>query len=173
MLLEVPFIQQFILFLGHPVLSLTLVLFALLLGTAAGSRRSQRWNVSALPARVFAAACGIVLLALLYRALLPGLFALLLGQPVVVRGAATVVLLLPLGMLLGMPFPSGIRWAERDGSDQVPWLWGINGFASVLGSVLAMALAWKSGFSAALLAGMGSYALVALLAGMAHLTRKA
>ena len=76
MLLEVPFIQQFILFLGHPVLSLTLVLFALLLGTAAGSRRSQRWNVSALPARVFAAACGIVLLALLYRALLPGLFAL-------------------------------------------------------------------------------------------------
>lgn len=173
MLLEVPFIQQFILFLGHPVLSLTLVLFALLLGTAAGSRRSQRWAVSALPARVFAAATGIVILVLLYRAVLPGVFALLLGQPVVVRGAATVALLLPLGMLLGMPFPSGIRWFERDGSDQVPWLWGINGFASVLGSVLAMVLAWKSGFSAALLAGMGSYVLVAILAGMAHLTRKA
>ena len=49
MLLEVPLIQQFVLFLEHPVRSMTLVLFALLLGTAAGSRLSQRWPVLSLP----------------------------------------------------------------------------------------------------------------------------
>ena len=173
MLLEVPFIQQFILFLGHPVLSLTLVLFALLLGTAAGSRRSQRWAVSALPARVSPRPLESCILVLLYRAVLPGVFALLLGQPVVVRGAATVALLLPLGMLLGMPFPSGIRWFERDGLGPGAVAMGDQRLRFGAGPVLAMVLAWKSGFSAALLAGMGSYALVALLAGMAHLTRKA
>ena len=164
MLLEIPLIQQFILFLGHPVRSLALVLFALLVGTAIGSRWSQRWPVAALPARVMAAAGAAAVLALLYRAVLPSVFAGLLGLDLAMRSAVSVFLLLPLGLVLGMPFPSGIRWMEREGNAQVPWLWGMNGLASVLGSVLAMALAWKVGFSAALLAGTGAYVLAALLA---------
>lgn len=164
MLLEVPLIQQFVLFLEHPVRSMTLVLFALLLGTAAGSRLSQRWPVLSLPKRVAGAAGLAVLLAVAYRAALPALFAALLPSALLVREVVTLLLFLPLGVLLGIPFPSGIRWAEREDPEQVPWLWGMNGLASVLGSVLAMVLAWHFGFSAALLTGAGAYLVAATLA---------
>ncbi|MBI3947738.1 MAG: hypothetical protein HY321_17595 [Armatimonadetes bacterium] len=164
MLLEVPLIQQFILFLEHPVRSMSLVLFALLLGTAAGSRCSQRWPAASLPARVAIAALAAVLLALLYRAALPGFCQALLRESLLLREVATLLLCLPLGFALGVPFPSGIRWAERDDVAQVPWLWGMNGLASVLGSALAMVLAWRTGFSAALLAGAAAYTLAAALA---------
>lgn len=171
MLLEVPLMQQFILFLGHPIRAVALVLFALLLGTAAGSRTSQRWRVASLPARVAVAALLAAGLALVYRAGLPAVFHAWLGWTLAGRMAVSVALLLPLGFLLGVPFPSGIRWAERDDPDAVPWLWGMNGLASVLGSVLSMALAWKIGYSAALLAGAGAYVLAASVAAGAKLVR--
>ncbi|MDH7571754.1 MAG: hypothetical protein QHJ73_19410, partial [Armatimonadota bacterium] len=164
MLLEVPLIQQFVLFLEHPVRSMALVLFALLLGTAAGSRWSQRRPLFALPGAVAAAAFSAALLALLYRGGLPKVFGALLLQHLVVRELVTFLLCLPLGFALGIPFPSGIRWTQRDDPGQVPWLWGINGLASVLGSALAMTLAWLWGFSAALLAGACCYLLTGALA---------
>jgi hypothetical protein len=80
-----------------------------------------------------------------------------------VRLMVTVVALLPLGFLMGMPFPSGLRIAHRADPEGVAAFWGANAIASVLGSVLAMTLAISVGFSAALLLGAALYGLAAVM----------
>ncbi|HEX3054192.1 MAG TPA: hypothetical protein VHP83_26290, partial [Aggregatilineaceae bacterium] len=83
-----------------------------------------------------------------------------LGARLLVTGGA----LLPLGFLMGMPFPSGLRIANQADPRGVAAFWGANAVTSVLGSAAAMALAVAVGFSAALWVGAGLYAAAALAA---------
>jgi hypothetical protein len=163
MLLEIPLIQQFILFLGHPALSLVVVLFSLLLGTAAGSAWTQRWGVERLRGRVAVGAVWVVVFSLgIYAAVTP-LQGALAGTPLGLRAVATGVPIWLLGVGLGMPFPTGLRLVRLRDPAYVPWAWGINGLMSVCGSVLAVSLALLSGFHAAFTAGAVTYAAVAAL----------
>jgi hypothetical protein len=77
-----------------------------------------------------------------------------------------VLALAPLGLALGMPMPTGIRLLDARAPALIPWAWGVNGAASVLGSVGAMALAMVVGFDHALLVGAGLY-----LAGLVFVSR--
>jgi hypothetical protein len=79
---------------------------------------------------------------------------------------ATVIVLAPLGLVMGMFFPLGIRRAEEVHEDLVPWAWGINGCASVTGSVLAVVLAMSYGFAQVWMMSVAIYAggVAALLA---------
>lgn len=150
---EIPLIQRFILFLGQPAYALAAVLFTLLLFSGLGSRIAHR-----VPQRLALALVAVMALVLPW--LLPGLFALSLGLPFGLRLAETVVVLAPLGLLMGMPFPLGIHWLERAGPPDaglVAWAWGVNGAASVVSSVLAALLALSFGFSAVLAAGALCY----------------
>ena len=79
------------------------------------------------------------------------------------RLVVAVLLLAVLGFLMGIPFPVGIRWAGRRQSSVVPWLWGINGVTSVLGSALATALAIHVGFRLTLIVSAVVYSTAALL----------
>jgi hypothetical protein len=79
------------------------------------------------------------------------------------RIAVTVLVLAPLGLALGMPMPTAIRMLASEAPGIIPWGWGVNGAASVMGSVGALALALLTGFNAALLAGAGLYVGAALL----------
>lgn len=164
---EIGLMQRFILFLGHPTYALSVVLFALLTFSGIGSylsgrlvppgadpRRGQRVVIPALAA-----------LALLYMVALPPLFRLGLGWALPVRIALGVLLLAPLGILMGMPFPLGIRLVTRTNEKLVPWAWGVNGCASVLGSILSVMLAQSLGFTAVLGIALGVY-LTALLAAL-------
>jgi hypothetical protein len=69
-----------------------------------------------------------------------------------------VALLAPLGLVLGMFFPLGIRQAERIHEDLIPWAWGINGCASVTGGVLTVVLAITLGFTSVWVISLGIYA---------------
>jgi len=80
------------------------------------------------------------------------------------RIALSVFLLAPLGLLMGMPFPLGIRWLSARNPAIVAWMWGINGTASVLGSVLSVILALNLGFRITLLVGAGCYLVAATIA---------
>jgi len=51
---------------------------------------------------------------------------------------------------MGMPFPTALRWTGARQPGVVPWLWGINGLMSVLGSAVAIALAIHVGFQVTL-----------------------
>lgn len=156
MLIEVSLIQKFILFLGHPTTAISLILFTLLLSSGIGSLYSKRWRRGSLrPA--FKASLIVGILVTLYVPILPPLFDLFLSYNPTVRFFISVMLLFPLGFFMGIPFPSGIRALEKTFQEDIPWMWGLNGAYSLLGSILAIAMAMSIGFNATFLFGGVSY----------------
>jgi spermidine synthase len=162
MLIEIGLMQRFVLFLGHPVYALTVVLFTLLIGGAAGSRLSRRINADSRRTLMFALPV-IAVMAVSYAYLLPHAFSSWLGFARPLRIALSVSLLLPLGIGLGMPLPAGIASMGQRRPEHLAWAWAINGATSVLGSVLAMLLALIIGFRFVVLAGAGCYVVAIVL----------
>jgi hypothetical protein len=172
-LVEIAFIQRFVLYLGHPVYALTVVVFLLLLSSGAGSMVSKWWlpetNRLWLPLLLIAAAL------LLYVGVLPGLLERLVGLPFIVKLLVSAGLLIPLGFAMGMPFPTGLRAlaggspgespvppADDISGNLVEWAWAMNAASSVLGSVLAIIIAIQFGLNVTLGSGAAAY-LVALV----------
>lgn len=158
LLVEIPLLQRFILYLGNTAYAVTTVLFSLLLFSGVGSRLSPRISPRA-------ALGALVILVLVTPALLPRLFAWTLGLPLAARLAVTTLVLSPLGFLMGVPFPAGIRTltpapaqAEAAPRSDIPWIWAVNGAASVIAPILAALLALTFGFSAVLWIGAACYA---------------
>jgi hypothetical protein len=134
--LEISFIQRFVLYLGYPTYALSVVLFSLLSFTGIGSSLSERVTVPehALPRLWMALAA----LAVGYLVGLPLLFGATLGAALAIRIVISIALLAPLGIVLGMFFPLGIRMVTDVNRQFVPWAWGINGCATVVGTILAV-----------------------------------
>lgn len=161
---EIALIQTFILFLGHPTYGITIVVFALLVGSGLGSAWSGRLGAPGRTIVPLTAALGL-LLALLHLLGLPPMLALAQGFSREARGLISVVLLLPLGFLMGIPFPSGVRAAGAAAASAQPWFWSANAAGSVLGSTLAIVVAITAGIPTAGALGGVCY----LLAGAAAL----
>jgi hypothetical protein len=147
MLAEVSLIQRFILLLGQPVLALVVVLTSLLVGAGLGSMAGAH-IVNGQPVRLLGVGAVIAVLLTADLALLPGVVGALVPLDLALRIVATIAILLPLGFVLGIPFPSGIALARRDGAPRdVALLWAVNAATSVLGSTLAVATAIAAGFA--------------------------
>jgi hypothetical protein len=157
---EITIIQQTRLFLGHPTLAVTTVLAVLLIGGGIGSGLSGRWFTST-PAWP---ATGVVLLLLAWIPAWPLLSQHFQAFPPLLRVLVVVIALLPLALLMGMPFPLGLRTVGQAGDQHVALAWAVNGIMTVVGSVGAVTLAIVAGFSRVLLAGALAYALAAVLA---------
>ena len=173
-LVEITFIQRFVLFLGHPTYALTVVVFLLLLSSGAGSFLYQRWlpHISQFRWPFFA----ILVLLLIYALLLPSLLSSLVGQDFTLKLAISAALLVPLGFAMGVPFPAGLRalsatrvvgspFPESVADSSVEWAWAMNASASVLGSALAMVIAVRFGLNVTLACGALAYGLATILAG--------
>lgn len=158
MLLEMPWLQRFVLFLGHPSHAAATVLGALLAGTGIGAMGSARVGLPRLQRH------GLLLpLALLAAHLAqPAVFAATLGAPLAARLCVAVLLLLPVGCALGLLFPLGM---VRFGDAAKPWFWAVNGAAGVFASVGSLLLAMQFGFTAVGAAGIACYVLAVLLLG--------
>jgi predicted membrane-bound spermidine synthase len=163
MLVEISQMQRLTIFLGHPIYALTVVLFSLLLFSGLGSFATQGVRDEALPqasVRRFA-----LLLATLaaFGLLTPLVTSALSAEATPVRVLTSVALLAPIGFVMGMPLPMGMRIASRDPDARAmaPWLWGINGSTSVIASVLAVVVAMSAGITAAFWTGLACYALAA------------
>jgi hypothetical protein len=164
-LVEIAFIQRFVLFLGHPTYALTVVIFLLMLSSGAGSLFSRRClprsEMGWIPLLL------VVAVLLLYLFVLPMQLAAWVGLDFGYRLLISGVLLVPLGFLMGMPFPTGLRaLAASPASDfaapaenAVEWAWAMNAAASVLGSVLAMVIAIQFGLTVTLACGAAAYVL--------------
>ena len=146
MFLEISYIQRFILFLGYPTYSLTVILFSLLTFSGIGSYLSGKLPFSARRLMTIALAL-LSVVALGYIILLPQVFNHYLSAPIQVRIAISILLLFPLGLLLGIFFPAGIKIISIENPRFIPWAWGINGCASVIGTVLSIIIAMTYGFS--------------------------
>jgi hypothetical protein len=181
-LVEIAFIQRFVLFLGHPVYALTVVVFLLLLSSGLGSMVSRWW----LPQtrRIWLILLVIAAALLAYVALLPGLLNRLVGLPFPAKLLVSAAILIPLGFAMGMPFPTGLRAVAGGSANKIPippengtvedlmaenpaagnlveWAWAMNAGSSVLGSVVAIIIAIQFGLNATLTCGAAAY-LVAL-----------
>ncbi|MDT8441773.1 MAG: hypothetical protein RQ723_08930 [Desulfuromonadales bacterium] len=161
MFIEIGLLRRFILFLGPPIYSLAVILCSLLVFSGIGALLSGRCPREKIDRRLPQVLLALVLLSLLYVYGLPALLQPWLGMPVAVRCLIAGLLLAPLGLLMGMPLPLGMRLFHRD-SQAVPWSWGVNSATSVLGAILAVVVAMNAGFTATLLAGAAIY-LLALL----------
>ncbi|MFN7918868.1 MAG: hypothetical protein U0Q16_02155 [Bryobacteraceae bacterium] len=153
-LIEVALIQRFVLFLGHPVYALTVVIFGMLVASGVGSYLSRRVRVTPV------AVTGLVFL--LSLALAPFLAAAV-GWPLPLKIALTVAIVAPVAFLMGLPFPTGLRILESWHPPAVRWAWSLNAASSVLGSALAMFLSIYFGLTKTLWIGGLAYALAALL----------
>ncbi len=165
MLIEVAMLQRFVLLLGHPVYSLTVTLFSMLLGTGIGSLLGRRANEGALPTVAAGACAGAMLMALLAAHLYPSVIAVAIAAPRALRILLAIALILPAGVVMGLPLPAGMRLLAAHRGVLVPWAWGINGALSVVGATLAVFIAMNWGFSATLLTGAGVYGAAAVLVG--------
>jgi hypothetical protein len=166
-LVEIAFIQRFVLFLGHPTYALTVVVFLLLLSSGGGSLASRRWlgqsGSALLPLTIIATAL------LLYVFILPKVLNALVGIAFLAKLLVSAMLLVPLGFAMGMPFPTGLRalsvvptdtsepQRNNSGENSVEWAWALNAASSVLGSVLAMVIAIQFGLNITLACGAGAY----------------
>lgn len=148
---EIPLLQRFILFLGHPAYAMATVLFALLLFSGLGSLLSRR-----VPLRLVLSLLPLLVVA--YALGLSALFGATLAAPLWGRLLVAVVALAPPGLLMGMPFPKGLALLERGSPTLIAWAWGVNGAVSVVASILAALLALSFGFLAVLAVGAGCYA---------------
>lgn len=156
--IEIAFIQKFTLFLSHPLYAVAVVLAGFLVFAGLGSRLSRGWTARAVVTRVVA---GIAVLALVWLAVLPPLFAALMAWPDPARIAVALALIAPLAVLMGMPFPLGLDRVAARAPGWIPWAWGVNGCASVVGAVLATVLAIHFGFVVVVLVALGLYGLAA------------
>jgi spermidine synthase len=169
-LVEIAFIQRFVLFLGNPTYALTVVIFLMLLSSGIGSLLSRRWFRQ--PTRVVWAMAVIVLALLICVFVLPRVLEMLVGLPFVMKLVISAAVLVPLGLAMGMPFPSGLRalssHVDSDlmssiDSGAVEWAWAMNAASSVLGSVLAMVIAIQFGLNVTLACAAAVYLLAMLL----------
>jgi len=164
-LVEIGQIQRLTLFLGHPVYSLVIVLFSLLLATGIGSSLSSKWigDDEKSGNRAFIAITVLFIISLLAVWVLPLITSMLYGSALTPRIVISIVLMFIMGIPMGAAFPTGLRLASVEVERATPWLWAINGALSVVGSVLAMILSIGYGITATCLVGALCYLLAVVV----------
>ncbi len=161
-LIEIVLIQKLSLFLGQPMYTFSVVLASLLMFTGVGSYLANRIrdvSYATLSYWLLAVVCGIVFT----LAITPPVLSLALGFILPLRVAIAVLLITPLGILLGVPFSTGLRMVNNEAALLVPWAWAVNGFFTVIGSVVAIILGMILGLTAVFIIAAGCY-LVASIA---------
>lgn len=156
--IEIPLIQMGILLMEHPVYAFALVVITLLIFSSVGSMISRQ---AYLPKKV--SMMLVFALALFTPILVKSIQDNLLGWPILPRALIFVLSMVPLGICMGMPFPFGLEWLESSERSLIPWAWTVNGFASVIASVLAALLVLNYGFSFVLILGAASYGIAVLV----------
>jgi hypothetical protein len=163
MAIEMALIQKFGLLLGHPNLALSVVLASLLLSTGVGSLLSEH-ALRALGGSLRFVSYALCFLLLAELALVFPRLGGWVALPLAARVGLVTALVAPIGLLLGVFFPTGLERLKRSSPELVPWAWGLNGMASVVAPILAVAVSMTAGIAALFLASLPVYLLAGLTA---------
>ena len=167
MMFEVGAMQVLNVFIGDPAYSLALVLAGLLVASGIGAgisgRLSNRPAVRVISSTTVIIASAIIVWLTWTHVAHPGM----MQVPLVARAAITLVGLLPVGILLGVPFPTAVKEVEKLNPNFIAWAWGVNGVTSVLASILAIVVAMQVGFTAVVCIAAAIY-LLAMVAYRSH-----
>jgi hypothetical protein len=157
MLVEIPLLQKGSLYLGHPTYSLTIVLFSMLVFSGLGSYWSAKISISNLPHVL----PWLLLITAFLVGLSTGCLEWIVPKTIGFSLSAKIAIMLLftglMGFFMGTAFPSGVRLLSRSHASSVPWIWALNGGASVLGSIFAMAIAMSYGYRLTLMLGVLTY----------------
>ena len=155
---EIVLLQRLTLYLGQPTLALALGVAGLLAGAAMGSAAIHR-----LPGGLRGAALGSTVALAAVLVILPGAADATLAAPLLVRGLIAVLFAIALGLPLGSAFPRVLKAAGAHDRNLLGWAWGVNGVASVIGSILAAGLALETGFTGLAWLAIGCYVIATVL----------
>jgi hypothetical protein len=157
--IEITLIDKVAFYLNDRTSSFALVLTGMLICSGLGSLLSGRFARS--PRSGVALACGIAMLWCAMTAFgLQSLMVETIAWPWAAKAGAVLMLVAPVSLALGLPFPLGLAQMGRGGETMLPWAWALNGAFSVVATPLANLIALEAGFtrvliSAAVLYGIG------------------
>ncbi|MDZ7723905.1 MAG: hypothetical protein U5R06_14130 [candidate division KSB1 bacterium] len=164
MILEISLFQKLVLYLGSPTVSLSILLGSLLIGMGTGSYYGRRFYAGHTIKRLYVTSLSIVGSGIILFIFYPLILNYLLSYSQLLRSIICFFMLVPFGFLLGIPFPSAIQMLEKSGLKQyIPWMYGVNGTMSILGSILAVIFSITFGFTVSFFVGLTFYALVFFL----------
>ena len=156
MFVEIGLIQRLSVFLGHPAHALGILLFTIIASTGCGSLLSERLPVARSP-WVFsypvltAVALGVTACAL------PAVLGTMMTSPIYGKVATAIVAVLPLGVLMGLFFPTGMRLVQSTRAAETPWYWALNGIFGVSCAALAVFVSMYVGIAANFWIAAGCY----------------
>lgn len=166
MFVEIVLIQRFLLTSGNPIQAAAVVISGMLVFSGVGSLLSARLIGGR--RRALTLLFLIILIILAYVLFLTPLLQATAALPSAARVVLSLLIIAPAALLMGMPFPLGIRLLAGTSEHEIPWAWGVNGCLSVIGSVLAAVIAVEFGFATVMVLAALAYAM-ALSAGWAGL----
>ena len=168
MFVEIVLIQRFLLYFGNPVHAAATVISGMLVWSGIGSLLSVRWIPNR--GRALCVFGLIVLFILADSLLLMPLLQATLSLPPALKIILALLAIAPASLVMGMPFPLGIRLLAGTADHEIPWAWGVNGCLSVVGAVLAAVIAVEAGFSQVMILAAAAYGIT-LLGGWTGLLR--
>ncbi len=139
-------VEKITFFLGSPVYALSISLASFLLWGGLGSIVAQKVSLSKTTGVLKIILSCFILLCLAFIWFIYQALPTLNGLEISVKIAVAVGLLaIPAGVS-GIIFPLGLREVSRINQIVVPWMWGVDGVASVVGSVMFVLVAFALGF---------------------------
>lgn len=159
MFIEITLIQKFILFLGQPIYSAGVIIFSLLFSSSLGSFFSDRFIRGNIEKKLKISLLLCSGLLAVNPPFLNILFDRFGALSLAWKAPLSLAIIFPLGFLMGFPFPTGCRKLRTVSPHILPWAWASNAFASVIGSVAALLIAFIYGYSWVLWIGSGLYLL--------------
>jgi spermidine synthase len=158
MFIEIGLVQHLSVFLGHPTYALGVLLFTIIASTGLGSFISEKLPLTVSPWRyIYPAAT--VMLVLLTRMITLGVLHAMQASGMISKIIASVLILFPMGIVLGFFFPTGMKFARAHSEKEMPWYWALNGIFSVLCSALAVFVSIYAGISMNFYLAAGCYLL--------------
>ena len=159
MFVEIALIQRLNVFTGHPIYSLGILLFTLIASTGVGSFVSDHLPLTRRPwVYVFPITTAVSVVAL--NTVLHYLLSQMMAEDTTTKILMSVLVIFPVGMLMGLFFPTGMRLVQTDYEDDTPWFWALNGIMGVLCAALAVFVSLIFGISVNFFIAAVAYALV-------------
>jgi hypothetical protein len=158
---EIIFIQRFTLFVGYPTRAITTTIFAMLFFSSLGSLAAKSLCRNLQDHRKVLMILSGLILAYIFG--LRTIIVPLLGLPDMVRVLATVLLIAPVAFLMGMPFPIGLDRINSQRAELLPWVWGVNGVFSVIGTTLVTFVSMQVNFTFSLICASLFYLIAYIL----------
>ena len=161
MLIQIPFLQRFSVYLGHPTYTFSIILFLMILAAGLGSLASERIDVESVRGleRLPIAIAALVLVEAL---LLQSVIESTIGWALAGRTLVVACFVVPLAFALGCCFPIGLRLVGRRAPALTAWMWGVNGACGVMASIVAVMVSMWLGIQVNLLIAAALYLALAV-----------